>query len=152
MVAMSHEFDNIKVRDDELDELDFHKSHNWWVYHEPFDPAVRILGFSAHYCSSSVIPPFPSMIYPIAGGSENTHGKVNILMQAYISRASINVFSLVSDAAYVAQNGARILRGLFEIALRKNWPATSNKLLTLSKCLDKRLWPCSTPLRQVGVA
>ena len=39
----------------------------------------------------------------VAGGKENTHGKVNILMQSYVSRISIDSFSLVSDMAYVAQ-------------------------------------------------
>ena len=44
------------------------------------------------------------------GGSENTYGKVNILLQAYISGAMVSSFSLISDMAYVAQNAARILR------------------------------------------
>jgi activating signal cointegrator complex subunit 3 len=39
----------------------------------------------------------------VAGGKENTHGKVNILMQTYISRVSVDSFSLISDMAYVAQ-------------------------------------------------
>ena len=40
---------------------------------------------------------------PVAGGSENTYGKVNILLQTYISRQRVECFSLVSDQAYVAQ-------------------------------------------------
>lgn len=40
---------------------------------------------------------------PVYGGSENTHGKVNILFQTYISRAYLNSFSLISDQAYVVQ-------------------------------------------------
>lgn len=42
---------------------------------------------------------------PVAGGSENNHGKVNILLQTYISRGTVDAFSLVSDSAYVAQVG-----------------------------------------------
>ena len=40
---------------------------------------------------------------PVAGGCENGYGKVNILLQAYISRTFMESFSLVSDQAYVAQ-------------------------------------------------
>ena len=40
---------------------------------------------------------------PVAGGSENHYGKVNILLQTYISREMVNAFSLVSDQAYIAQ-------------------------------------------------
>lgn len=39
----------------------------------------------------------------VAGGSENTYGKVNILLQTYISHGRVDNFSLVSDQAYVAQ-------------------------------------------------
>ena len=40
---------------------------------------------------------------PVAGGSENSYGKVNILLQSFISRNRVDCFSLVSDQAYVAQ-------------------------------------------------
>ena len=36
-------------------------------------------------------------------GFENTDGKVNILLQSFISRTFISSFSLVSDFNYVAQ-------------------------------------------------
>lgn len=39
----------------------------------------------------------------VRGGSENVHGKVNILLQTHISRGRINSFSLVSDQNYVVQ-------------------------------------------------
>ena len=40
---------------------------------------------------------------PVKGGSENAYGKVNILLQVYISREAVESFSLTSDLAYVAQ-------------------------------------------------
>ena len=40
---------------------------------------------------------------PVAGGCENSYGKVNILLQSFISRHRVDCFSLVSDQAYVAQ-------------------------------------------------
>jgi len=41
--------------------------------------------------------------HPVTGGTENTEGKVNVLLQSYISKQSVDNFSLVSDMAYVAQ-------------------------------------------------
>lgn len=38
-----------------------------------------------------------------AGGSENIHGKVNILLQTYLSRGRVQAFSLVSDQSYISQ-------------------------------------------------
>ncbi len=37
------------------------------------------------------------------------------------------------------QNAARIVRGLFEIALRKGWPLMAGRLLQLSKIIERRL-------------
>ncbi|XP_069582412.1 activating signal cointegrator 1 complex subunit 3 [Ranitomeya imitator] len=88
---------------------------------------------------------------PVAGGVENGYGKVNIILQTYIGRGEIDNFSLISDSAYVAQNAARIVRALFEIALRKRWPAMTYRLLNLSKVIDKRLWGWASPLRQFSI-
>uniref|UniRef100_A0A3Q2PUF9 Activating signal cointegrator 1 complex subunit 3 n=1 Tax=Fundulus heteroclitus TaxID=8078 RepID=A0A3Q2PUF9_FUNHE len=85
---------------------------------------------------------------PAAGGVENSYGKVNILLQTYIGRGEVDGFSLISDLSYVAQNAARIVRALFEIALRKRWPAMTYRLLNLCKMIDKRLWGFAHPLRQ----
>lgn len=42
-------------------------------------------------------------VLPVRGGVENSYGKVNILLQVYISREAVDSFSLTSDLAYVAQ-------------------------------------------------
>lgn len=88
---------------------------------------------------------------PAAGGVENGYGKINILLQTYIGRGEVDSFSLISDLSYVAQNAARIVRALFEIALRKRWPAMTYRLLNLCKVIDKRLWGWANPLRQFPV-
>ncbi|XP_048883103.1 activating signal cointegrator 1 complex subunit 3 [Brienomyrus brachyistius] len=88
---------------------------------------------------------------PAAGGVENSYGKINILLQTYIGRGEVDSFSLISDLSYVAQNAARIVRALFEIALRKRWPTMTYRLLTLCKVIDKRLWGWGHPLRQFPV-
>nr|DBA26537.1 TPA: hypothetical protein GDO54_010781 [Pyxicephalus adspersus] len=87
----------------------------------------------------------------VAGGVENGYGKINILLQTYIGRGELDNFSLISDSAYVAQNAARIVRALFEVALRKRWPAMTYRLLNLSKVIDKRLWGWASPLRQFSI-
>ncbi|GAB4820015.1 hypothetical protein N2152v2_007061 [Parachlorella kessleri] len=86
--------------------------------------------------------------YPANGGSENKHGKANILLQAYISRSRLESFSLTADLNYVAQNAPRISRALFEICLRRGWSSAAELCLTMSKAFEKRLWPDQHPLRQ----
>jgi len=71
VISKASEFEQVKVRDDELDELD---------------------DLSREYCYLKVW-----------GGSENVHGKVNILIQTYICRGYIKSFSLMSDQQYIIQ-------------------------------------------------
>ncbi|KAL4657484.1 activating signal cointegrator 1 complex subunit 3 [Arapaima gigas] len=116
IVSKAEEFDQVKVRDEEIEELE-QLLHN--------------------HCE-----------LPAAGGVENGYGKINILLQTYISRGEVDSFSLISDLSYIAQNAARIVRALFEIALRKRWPTMTYRLLNLCKVIDKRLWGWAHPLRQ----
>uniref|UniRef100_A0AAY4D056 Activating signal cointegrator 1 complex subunit 3 n=1 Tax=Denticeps clupeoides TaxID=299321 RepID=A0AAY4D056_9TELE len=116
IISKAEEFEQVKVRDEEIDELE------------------QLL---SNFCE-----------LPAAGGVENSYGKINVLLQTYISRGEVDSFSLMSDLSYVAQNAARIVRALFEIALRKRWPAMTYRLLNLSKVIDKRLWGWTHPLRQ----
>ncbi|XP_031554350.1 activating signal cointegrator 1 complex subunit 3-like [Actinia tenebrosa] len=120
MLSHSLEFEQVKVREDEMAELEEH-------LHED------------------------CLVHPVKGGVENSYGKVNILLQTYISRGHVESFSLVSDLAYVAQNCGRLVRGLFDIALRKGYPTLAVRLLTLSKTIDKRLWHEDNPLRQFTI-
>ena len=115
-ISKAQEFEQLKVRDDELSELDY---------------------LMSEYCGVAV-----------SGGSENVYGKVNILLQAHVSRAKINAFSLVSDQNYVVTNASRIARALFEIVLRKNWPLLAGRVLKLAKTIERQMWDYETPLRQ----
>jgi activating signal cointegrator complex subunit 3 len=71
MISRSQEFEQLKVREDEMDELD---------------------NLQADHCE----------VNP-QGGKENIHGKVNILIQTYLSRGKVQSFSLLSDQAYITQ-------------------------------------------------
>lgn len=75
---------------------------------------------------------------------------VFISLQIYISRGSIDTFSLVSDAAYISASLARIMRALFEICLRRGWSEMSVFMLEYCKAVDRQIWPYQHPLRQFG--
>uniref|UniRef100_T1IVJ2 U5 small nuclear ribonucleoprotein 200 kDa helicase n=1 Tax=Strigamia maritima TaxID=126957 RepID=T1IVJ2_STRMM len=119
MVSQAEEFNQLKVREDEMDELE--------------DQTLT-------YCK-----------LPVKGGKENTHGKVNILLQTHISRGDCKSFSLISDLNYITQNGTRILRALFEVVLRRRWALMSSRMLELCKVLEQRMWPEDSPLHQFSV-
>jgi len=75
-------------------------------------------------------------------------GKVNLLLQVYISRVRCEAFSLVADGSYISQNASRICRALFELCLRRGWPSLAETMLTLAKAVDLRVWPHQHALRQ----
>ncbi|KAK7206302.1 Sec63 Brl domain-containing protein [Myxozyma melibiosi] len=119
MLSYSGEFDGLKSRDEEADELTKLKNN--------YAPCQ------------------------VAGTIDTSHGKINILLQSYVSRANVDAFSLVSDMAYVAQNSARISRALFLIALNRRWGRLALVVLSICKAIDKRLWPFESELAQFNL-
>lgn len=115
MMSECSEFQQLKVRDEEIEEL----------------------SLLADQCVTKV---------PI--GIEDTIGKVNCLIQSYVSRCRVDGFSLVSDMAYVSQNIGRIARALFEISLKRGWALLSGRLLNICKSIEKQLWHFQSPMRQ----
>lgn len=85
---------------------------------------------------------------PVKESPTEPSAKVNILMQAYISRLKLDGFALVADMAFVQQSAARIMRALFEIALRRNWAGLAKLCLDLSNMASFRIWRSQSPLRQ----
>ncbi|KAF2398378.1 Sec63-domain-containing protein [Trichodelitschia bisporula] len=119
MLSMSGEFDNITFRESEFKELLQLKQND--------DIVVADIGTK---------------------DISNPQAKTNILLQAYISRARLEDYTLVSDTHYVAQNAARICRAVFMIALNRRWGLQCVVLLSMCKAIEKQLWPFQHPLRQ----
>ncbi|CAI5746783.1 unnamed protein product [Peronospora destructor] len=76
----------------------------------------------------------------LGGGMDTYTGKTNVLLQSLIGRARVSTFTLISDTNYVAQNGSRVSRALFEICLKKNSARKAEKFLQLAKCIDQKMW------------
>ncbi|GMF46792.1 unnamed protein product [Phytophthora fragariaefolia] len=82
----------------------------------------------------------------VAAGSGSA--KVNVLLQAYISRLKLDGFALLADMAHIHQSAARIFRALFEICLTRGWASLAERMLSFCKMVDKRMWLSHSPLRQ----
>ncbi|KTG40097.1 hypothetical protein cypCar_00023459 [Cyprinus carpio] len=105
------------------------------------DEAVRWRGYMYLYVQMRANP----LGYGISHKAYQTFNK---LFSAQKTEADI--LSIVSKAEEFEQikNAARIVWALFEIALRKRWPAMTYRLLNLCKVIDKRLCGWAHPLRQ----
>lgn len=120
MISMSSEFDGIKFRQEEANEL---KS-----------------------LMENEIP------CQIPGDIDSAAGKTNILLQSFVSHATIKDSSLISDCNYVAQNSARICRALFLVAVNRRWGSLLKILLSLCKSIDRRIWAFDHPMVQFDLA
>lgn len=88
----------------------------------------------------------------LQGGTDTSQGKVNILVQAYVSGYNIEDFALVSDTMYAAQNAGRIIRALLEMALSRKWAGASAVLMSMSKTIEKQMWGYEHPLAQFDLS
>jgi len=85
---------------------------------------------------------------PVKESIEEPQAKINVLLQAFISRLKLEGLALMADMVYVTQSAGRILRAIFEICLKKGWSSVAKTALDLCKMAEKRMWPTMTPLRQ----
>ena len=116
VICSACEFVNVKVRQEELKEIDEMK---------------------IKYC--------PLAVHATV---DESAGKSNVLLQAFICHARPKSFTLTSDINYIASNAGRVARALFEMCLRAGKAAQALKLLRIAKSIDKRVWWFHTPLRQ----
>ena len=66
---------------------------------------------------------------PVKGSIEEPATKINVLLQIYISKFKTEGYDLNADMVYVTQSAGRIMRALFEIALKKGWSQLARQLL-----------------------
>lgn len=85
---------------------------------------------------------------PVRGAQDDPRTKINVLLQAHISKMRLDGYALKSDMVYVTQSAARIMRGLFEVFLKRGWAGVAQNCLNICKMIDKKQWTCMTPLRQ----
>ena len=85
---------------------------------------------------------------PVKESPSEPSAKVNILLQAYISRLKLDGFALVSDMTFIQQSAARIMRALFEIALRRKWSGLNKLSSSFANMAAHRIWNGQSPLRQ----
>ena len=85
---------------------------------------------------------------PVKESIEEPTAKINVLLQAYISRLKLDGLALMADMVYVTQSAGRILRAIFEITMKKGWASVAKLALNLCKMAEKRMWPTMSPLRQ----
>lgn len=85
---------------------------------------------------------------PVKEGVEEPQAKINVLLQAFISRLKLEGLALMADLVYVTQSAGRILRAIFEICMKKGWAGVAKIALDLCKMAEKRMWPTMSPLRQ----
>ncbi|KAG6039095.1 hypothetical protein E4U41_003292 [Claviceps citrina] len=88
----------------------------------------------------------------VEGGIDTPQSKTNILLQSHISRQQLDDFAMSNDMNYVAQQSGRICRALFMLALNRRWGHQCLVLLTLSKSIERRIWPFQHPLHQFDLA
>jgi len=99
--------------------------------------SIRLLCLSAHVTSSCNI-----LISAFTASSclllhyQCCNTLLHCCVQAYVSRARVESFSLIADMMYVSSNAPRIARSVFEICLRRGWSSCAELALTLCKvCL-----------------
>nr|GMD43550.1 DExH-box ATP-dependent RNA helicase DExH12-like [Ipomoea batatas] len=85
---------------------------------------------------------------PVKESIEEPSAKINVLLQSYISQLKLEGLSLTSDMIFITQSAARLVRALFEIALKRGWAQLALKALKWCKMISKRMWSVQTPLRQ----
>jgi activating signal cointegrator complex subunit 3 len=114
VMCCADEFENIRVRPEELDEVDRLKKES---------------------CPIKTIAPV-----------EEFSGKCNVLLQAYVSKARVNSFTLISDTNYIASNASRVARALFEMCIKNGSAGAALKFIRLAKSIDHRFWWFQSPL------
>lgn len=135
------------------------------IYNENLKPTVNIIDLFRLFSLSNEFKQIPireeekkeiekllvKVPVPVKGSMEEPSTKINILLQAYISKFKLDGYAIASDMIYIAQSAGRIMRALFEICIKRSWSNLALICLNVCKMIDKRMWSTMTPLRQFKV-
>ncbi|VDL99555.1 unnamed protein product [Schistocephalus solidus] len=123
LISQAHEFSSMKVRDEEEGDL---------------------LDLEDNVCHVPVKNP--------GTVDSSVRKKINVLLQAYISRQQPRTHSLISDMNYIQQNAGRLARYIFEIAVRRGWAVVASNAHRLSKMIERQMWYDESPLWQLTIS
>jgi pre-mRNA-splicing helicase BRR2 len=122
--CMSSEFKNMSVRSEEKLELEKVKNRfNFFVTKKK-----HLIVF---------IKLLERVPIPVKEGIDDPAAKANVLLQAYISRLKLEGFALMSDMVFITQSAGRLIRALFEVALRRGWAQLAHTALELALMVPK---------------
>jgi activating signal cointegrator complex subunit 3 len=76
----------------------------------------------------------------------DTEEKILAIICAYMTNIEFANFSLTVDGNYIGQNSVRILRCIFELAVKKNMAQLTELTLKWCRCLEHRIVPSQLPL------
>ena len=138
------------------------KHNSMSVYNENMKPQMNIIDVFRLFALSKEVHFIPirenekieltklidKVPVPVKGALDETATKINVLLQAYISRFKLEGYDLNADMVYVTQSAGRIFRCLFEISIKRGWAQMSEILLNTCKMVERRQWSSMTPLRQ----
>ncbi|KAJ9467937.1 DExH-box ATP-dependent RNA helicase DExH14 [Diplonema papillatum] len=131
LISKAAEFDQIRVREDEIGEL---------------------LEVRSNFCVLET-PSLKQKARLLSGDDQDISGaeiKTRTLIQAWIARYSPQSFSLSNDMQYVADNAGRICRALLEIAIQREIPRSIMIFLELAKMIERRAWSTQPEIIQFG--
>ncbi|KAJ0236471.1 DEAD/DEAH box helicase domain-containing protein [Hirschfeldia incana] len=66
--------------------------------------------------------------------------KINLLLQAYISRLPVESLSLTSDMHYIAESAGRLVQVLYKMVSRQGWAQLAKEALQISIIIRERMW------------
>eukprot|EP01059_Diplonema_ambulator_P031908 TRINITY_DN6011_c1_g5_i1.p1 TRINITY_DN6011_c1_g5~~TRINITY_DN6011_c1_g5_i1.p1 ORF type:complete len:2067 (+),score=794.61 TRINITY_DN6011_c1_g5_i1:370-6201(+) len=131
LISKAAEFDQIRVREDEMQELVDIRANFCILESKSLKQQSRLLAGDDSDLSGSEI-------------------KTRTLIQAWIARYSPQSFSLSNDMQYVADNASRICRAMLEIALQREIPRSIMIFLELAKMIERRAWDTQPEIIQFG--
>jgi activating signal cointegrator complex subunit 3 len=142
ILAQASEFNQIQVRQDEIEEL--HKTEKQSEFLEPVHPEFkRLLATMEKKMDEKAFDQFKDELMGDQGEREkramDSYKKVMTLIQGYLSMQAYDNYSLVADTHYIVQNGTRILRCLYDICLKKNIAYLAMTVLKMSRFIENNI-------------